>query len=75
MIKKKITIFNLMSAMLVVYIMFTNQCLVTCIILHDFVVNYEDGGRTSQKIPPHEQVLEEGAIVFLILLICSLEYS
>ena len=47
--------------------MFTNQCLVTCIILHDFVVNYEDGGRTSQKIPPHEQVLEEGAIVFLIL--------
>ena len=47
--------------------MFTNQCLVTCTILHDFVVNYEDGGRTSQKIPPHEQVLEEGAIVFLIL--------
>ena len=53
--------------MLVVYVMFTNQYLVTCIILHDFVVNYEDGGRTSQKIPPHEQVLEEGAIVFLIL--------
>ena len=28
--------------------------------LHAILVNYEDGSRSGQKIPPHEQVLEEG---------------
>ena len=35
--------------------------------LHAVLVNYEDGSRTGLKIPPHEQVLEEGGACFLFL--------
>ena len=35
--------------------------------LHAVLVNYEDGSRTGLKIPPHEQVLEEGGACYLFL--------